>query len=133
MYRRFGDARECAIPEPAHGRCRADCVRIGHALGVVSEHLEYARFGSEDFVIRAEPTGMPQGLASLSIWVELAVRVRRLITRERSWTVRVRRRSDDRFGEVVHDEIALDETQARTRVVELKEDIRVGRLPSTSS
>ncbi len=100
---------------------------------MVSEHLEYARFGAKNYVIRAEPTGMPQGLGSLSVWVELAIRVRRLLTHDRTWTVRVRRKADDPFGDVVHQEVAPDKNLARARVAELKEEIRTGRLPAIPS
>lgn len=84
-------------------------------------------------MIRAEPTGVPQGLGSLSIWVELAIRVRRLLTHDRTWTVRVRRGADDPFGDIVDQEVAPDENLARARVAELKEEIGSGRLPAIPS
>ena len=80
---------------------------------MVSEYLGQARFGKDAFVIRAEPTGVPTDASSLSIWVGLVVQVRRLIKRDQTWMVRVRRSDDDPFGDIVHEEVTADETQAR--------------------
>jgi hypothetical protein len=95
---------------------------------VVSEYLEQAGHGARAYVIRAEPSGMPKGAGSLSIWVELFVHLQRLVARDRSWTVRVRRHADDPFGTVLHEETAQDATQARARVAELKQQIELGRF-----
>lgn len=96
---------------------------------MVSEYLEQAGVGESAFVIRAEPSGVPTGVGSLSIWVELVVQIRRFIKRDQTWTIRVRKSRDDPFGNVVHQEIAADENHARRRVDELKAEIRSGQLP----
>ena len=96
---------------------------------VVSEYLDEAVLGGDSYVIRAQPTGMPRGVASLSSWVELAVDVRRLVTRERSWTVLVCRRADDPFGVVIHEEVVVDEKRAQARVEEVAREIRSGAIP----
>ena len=49
---------------------------------MVSEYLEQAGVGEGAFVIRAEPSGVPTGVGSLSIWVELVVHLRRFIGRD---------------------------------------------------
>ena len=95
---------------------------------MVSEYLEQARFGESAFVIRAEPSGVPTGVGSLSIWVELVVQVRRFIRRGHTWMIRVRRTGDDPFGNVVHQEVAADEQHARVRVDEIKDGIRSGQF-----
>lgn len=92
------------------------------------EYLEHARFGRSQFVIRAEPTGMPQGVASLSMWVALAVQLRRLFTRDRRWAIRVRRWDDDPFGKVLHEEVVPNGKHARRRIEELRQEIRSGKL-----
>lgn len=104
-----------------------------HAYGVVSEYIEQAGYGTRAYVIRAEPTGVPTGVGSLSIWIELLVQVRRLLTRDRSWTVRVRRRDDDPFGAIALEETVPDEIRARARTVELKQQIESGRFPPIAS
>jgi hypothetical protein len=109
-------------------RGAAVLVRIRHARGVVSEYLEHAGNGVRAYVIRAQPSGMPKGVGSLSIWVELLVHLQRLVARDRSWTVCVRRHADDPFGAVAHEETASDEMQARARVAELKQRIESGRF-----
>ena len=68
---------------------------------MVSEFLDEAVRAGESYVIRAQPTGMPRGVASLSSWVELLVDLRHLLLRDRTWTVLVRRKPDDPFGVVI--------------------------------
>ena len=96
---------------------------------MVSEYLDQAVFGGDAYVIRAEPTGMPEGVASLSVWVELVVELRRRFTRNRTWTVLVRRRIDDPFGVVIHQEVLADEMRSKARVEELAREIRSGTMP----
>lgn len=91
---------------------------------MVSEYLEQRESGKVPFVIRAEPSGVPTGVGSLSIWVELVVQIRRFIRRDQTWTIRIRRSRDDPFGNVVHQETAADEDHARKRVDEIKAEIR---------
>ncbi len=100
---------------------------------MVSEYLEQAGQGTHAYVIRAEPSGVPGGVGSLSIWIELLAQIRRLLTRERSWTVRVRRRDDDPFGAIIHEETVPDGIQARAKVQELKQQIESGRFPPIAS
>lgn len=95
---------------------------------MVSEYLEQAGVGESAVVIRAEPSGVPTDVGSLSIWVELVFQIRRFISRDQTWTIRVRRSRDDPFGHVVHQEIAADEDYARKRVDEIKAEIRSGQL-----
>jgi hypothetical protein len=96
---------------------------------MVSECLDEAVLRGDAYVIRAKPTGMPSGVASLSSWVELVVDVRRLVTRNRTWTVLVRRRADDPFGVVIHEEVVVDEKHAQARVEEVALEIRSGTIP----
>lgn len=96
---------------------------------MVSEFLDEAVRAGESYVIRAQPTGMPRGVASLSSWVELVVDLRRLLLRDRTWTVLVRRRPDDPFGVVIHHEVVVDEKRAGARVGELAREIRSGTIP----
>jgi len=100
---------------------------------MVSEYLDQAVCGADAYVIRAEPTGMPEGVASLSVWVELLVELRRRFTGNRTWTLRVRRRVDDPFGVVIHEEVVADEMRAKARVEELAREIRSGTMPWASS
>ena len=109
-------------------------VRLGEHRGakmtaIVSEYLNEAVFRGDAYVIRAEPTGMPRGVGSLSVWVELVVELRRRFTRNRTWTLFVRRRVDDPFGVVIHQEVVADERQAKARVEDLAREIRSGTMP----
>ena len=97
---------------------------------MVSEYVDQARFEEDAYVIRAEPTGVPTGVGSLSLWVELALRVRRFIRRDQTWTVRVRRSEDDPFGDVLHQEVMSHESHARRRAEEIKDEIRSGQFSS---
>lgn len=103
--------------------------RSANMTGVVSEYLDEAVLGGDSYVIRAKPTGMPRGVASLSTWVEAVVGIRRLFARDRTWTVMVRRRAEDPFGVVIHEEVLVDEKRAQARVEELAREIRSGTTP----
>ncbi len=96
---------------------------------MISEYLDEAVCGGDSYVVRANPTGMPRGVASLSAWVELAVDLRRIFARNRTWTVLVRRRADDPFGVVIHEEVVIDEKRAQERVEEVAREIRSGAIP----
>ena len=101
---------------------------LRHAEPMVSEYLGPARFGESAFVIRAEPSGVPTGVGSLSMWMELVVHIRRFVKRDQTWMIRVRRSEDDPFGNVVHQEVAADKDAARKRVAEIKGEIRCGQF-----
>ncbi len=108
---------------------RSSVHRSARMTAIVSEYIDETVFGGDSYVIRAEPSGMPRGVASLSTWVELVVDLRRLVTRDRTWTVLVRRRADDPFGVVIHEEVVVDEKRAQARVEEVAREIGSGSIP----
>ena len=79
-----------------------------------------------DFVIRAEPWGIPQGLLGFVSNVHEFAFIRRALKRDHSWIVRVRQRSDDPFGAVVHEERVMNKAAVPTAIARLESAIRDG-------
>ncbi len=96
---------------------------------MVPEHICEVRGGGRDYVIRAQPKGLPRGIAGVSVWVVLLAELRRWVRRERAWEVQVWLRPDDPFGRVLHEEEAADGREARERVEILGRELRAGNAP----
>ena len=91
--------------------------------------LVEVRWANEWYVIRAEAGGMPQSplfLSSLALQVAAVIR---LLRRDRTWVVRVRRRVVDPLGTPVHEEILPSRDAAFAEVQRLYDRIRLGDLP----
>ncbi len=95
---------------------------------MVPEYMTQAPYGGDTFVVRAEPTGMPQGLGMASSTVVALASIRRWIRRDRRWLLR-RRRSDDPVGPVLYEELLESEAAAKQRVTEIAEELRRGSPP----
>lgn len=91
--------------------------------------LVEVRWAGEWYVIRAEPAGMPQSPLFLSSVALLVAGALRLLRRDRTWVVRVRRRVDDPLGASVHEEILPSRDAALAEVQALHEQIRLRQLP----
>lgn len=91
--------------------------------------LVEVRWADEWYVIRAEPGGMPQSPLFLSSLALTIAGVLRLLRRDRTWVVRVRRRADDPLGASVHEEILPSRDAALAQVQGLYDRIRLGDLP----
>ena len=57
-----------------------------------------------DFVIRVEPWNRPQTSSQMTNVVSSLARLQRVMGRNHSWILRVRRSTDDPFGPVIHEE-----------------------------
>ncbi len=94
------------------------------------EELTTITSRGETFLIRAEPSGLPQGVAMASQTATLlSLTWARLVRRERGWRLRVRRYADDPTGPVLHEEDAASAEEARRRLSRLVASIRSGHWP----
>jgi hypothetical protein len=85
--------------------------------------------GGVDYVIRMEPTGlMESSLPTLSSLARACAALRRLVRRDRTWTITVRKRSDDPFGPVTHREVAPSRDDAAQRAAVVVARVRAGEL-----
>jgi hypothetical protein len=85
--------------------------------------------GGITYVIRSEPTGMMESpVTTLSSVAQAFAAARRLIRRDRTWTIAVRKRSDDPFGPTVHREVAPSRETAMDRAQEVEALLRSGEL-----
>ncbi len=106
------------------------CPRWSESLEpVVPEHISEVRGGGRDYVIRAQPKGLPKGIGGLSVWIVFVSLLWRWVRREKAWVVQVRAREHDPLGEVLHEEEVLGDRQARDRVAALGRDLRSGKPP----
>ena len=81
------------------------------------------------YVIRTEPTGVSDSpLTTLSSVAQAIAVTRRLLRRDRTWTIAVRERSEDPFGATVRLETAPSREAARRRTQELEASVRSGEL-----
>ena len=86
--------------------------------------------GGETFVLRAEPSGTPQNASMMSAtFTALSLLWRRVVRRDRTWVLRVRRHADDPLGAVLHEEVLAPAEEAKQRVEELHRAIASGDLP----
>ncbi len=94
------------------------------------EEITTLTVGGATFLIRTEPAGIPQGLGTASQTITLlSLAWRRLVLRDHSWHLRVRRFHDDPAGPVLHDEIATSAEDAKERLAQLGDAIKSGRPP----
>ncbi len=96
---------------------------------MATEFLTEVQFGGRDYILRANPKGMPQGVGSFSVWVAAFVHAWRWLKRERAWVIRVRAREEDPLGKIVYEEELPDWRTTGQRVDELRDKIRAGKLP----
>ncbi len=94
------------------------------------EEITTVTSAGETFLIRTEPAGMPQGFGMASqtltaLWLAWT----RLVRRDRSWHLRVRRFSDDPAGPILHHDVAASAEEAKQWLTLLREAIRSGHRP----
>jgi hypothetical protein len=78
------------------------------------------------FVIRAEPRGIPHGCLGFVSSVRGLAFLRRLVTRNHSWVIRVRRWDDDPFGAVVYEERVIGKAVVPLSIARVATAIRGG-------
>jgi hypothetical protein len=94
------------------------------------DEVTFVHSSGESFVVRTEPAGIPQGLAAASqTLTEISLLWTRIVRRDRSWHIRVRRYVDDPAGPVLYHETATSSDDALQRLERLREVIATGRLP----
>ena len=81
-----------------------------------------------DFVIRVDPWNLPDGRSDS--WTSTVAFVQRAVERNHSWTLRVRRFSDDPFGPVIHEERIDKRSQVPEAISRVERAIHSGALRS---
>lgn len=88
------------------------------------------RVNGEQLLIRTEPVGTPQGIGNASsTYTALSLAWHRVVRRDRRWSLRVRRFSDDPTGPILHEEYAPDASSAARQLDALVERLRSGDVP----
>lgn len=83
--------------------------------------------GGVDYIARVEPTGLMESPLPVFSFIALTfTMIRSWIRRDSTWTITVRKRADDPFGDVIHREVLPSRQLASTRADELVREARSG-------
>ena len=86
--------------------------------------------GGVDYVVRTEPTGLMESpVTTLSSIASTFTALRRLVRRDRTWAIAIRRRSDDPFGPTVHREVLPSREDAVRRTEDILSLVQAGNPP----
>ena len=90
-------------------------------------------FGSRgDYVLRAEPSSSKQGFwAEMNSLGQLVRSTSQVLHRDHSWTVRVRRRQEDPFGDVVVQQTVESRRAAKALLRSWSASLLKGESPET--
>jgi hypothetical protein len=83
---------------------------------------------SGDFLVRAAPWNSDNSLSGLGPWF---LPVERLIRRDHSWVIRVRRYFDDPLGPVVYEQSVENKDTVVAAIEQVETMIRSGVFPPT--